>query len=87
MASSPENLIPALPESAIATIEGARRLRSTRRQGTERLFEFLRSRSEGPVYASLDDKVAAVIVILWAFDADPARVRRLTGWAWIHGKG
>lgn len=49
----------------------------------ERLFEYLRSRIEGEVYATLADKVAAVEAILWELDADPVRVRRLTGWAWI----
>ncbi len=49
----------------------------------ERVFEELRREVEGEVYASLDDKVAAVNVELAKFDADPERVRRLTNWAWI----
>lgn len=49
----------------------------------ERVFEVLRGRIEGTVYATLDAKVAAVEAILQEWDADPARVRRLTGWAWI----
>lgn len=49
----------------------------------ERVFEELRRRIEGVVYASLDDKVAAVEAILRAWDDDPALVRRLAGWEWI----
>lgn len=49
----------------------------------ERVFEELRRRIEGTVYASLDAKVAAVEAILRGWDADPAPVRRLAGWAWI----
>ncbi len=50
----------------------------------ERVFEEIRGEIEGEVYATLEDKVAAVEAILRALDADPARVQRLTGWAWIH---
>jgi hypothetical protein len=49
----------------------------------ERMFEEVRRKIEGRVYATLDDKVAAVDAILREWDADPARVRQLTGWAWI----
>ena len=49
----------------------------------ERVFEELRRAVEGTLYASLDDKVAAVNAELKAFDADPVRVRRLTNWDWI----
>ena len=49
----------------------------------ERLFEEARRRVEGTVYATLDDKVAAVQAFLEALDADPARVRRLCGWDWL----
>lgn len=49
----------------------------------ERLFEALRGRIEGKVYAALDDKIAAVEAILHEWDADPARVRRLAGWTWL----
>ena len=49
----------------------------------ERLFEEVRRRVEGTVYATLDDKVAAVQAFLEELDADPARVRRLCGWGWI----
>ena len=50
----------------------------------ERLFEEIRRRVEGKVYATLDDKLAAVEAVLEEFDADPARVRQLCGWGWIH---
>lgn len=49
----------------------------------ERLFEEIRRRVEGRVYATLDDKVAEVQTFLEELDADPARVRRLCGWDWI----
>lgn len=50
----------------------------------ERLFEEIRRRVEGRVYATLDDKVAEVQAFLEELDADPPRVRRLCGWEWIH---
>jgi hypothetical protein len=50
----------------------------------ERVFEELRAAIEGEVYPTLDDKVARVEAILQRWDADPDRVQRLTGWAWIH---
>jgi DDE superfamily endonuclease len=50
----------------------------------ERLFEEIRRRFEGRVYATLDDKVADVQAFLAALDADPPRVRRLCGWDWIN---
>lgn len=50
----------------------------------ERVFEELRRATTGRVFATLDDKAAAVEAILRQWDADPDRVRRLTGWAWIH---
>jgi transposase len=49
----------------------------------ERLFEEIRRQVEGRVYASLDEKVAAVQALLDELDTDPARVRRLCGWDWI----
>lgn len=49
----------------------------------ERLFEEIRRRVEGRVYATLDDKVAEVQRFLDELDADPPRVRRLCGWDWI----
>jgi hypothetical protein len=50
----------------------------------ERLFEEIRRRVEGRVYATLDAKVADVQVFLEQIDADPPRVRRLCGWDWIN---
>ena len=50
----------------------------------ERIFEAIRRAIEGRVFATLEDKVAAVEALLQQLDADPARVRRLAGWAWIH---
>ncbi len=52
-------------------------------QPAERVFEELRRVVEGTVYASLDEKVAAVERELQALAADPARIQRLAGWAWI----
>ena len=50
----------------------------------ERLFEEIRRRFEGRVYATLDDKAAEVQAFLEELDAHPARVRRLCGWDWIN---
>ena len=50
----------------------------------ERLFEEIRRRVEGRVYATIDDKVADVQAFLEQLDADPGRVRRLCGWDWIN---
>jgi transposase len=49
----------------------------------ERFFQELRRAVEGEPYASLDDKVAAVQRIVDEWDADPARVRSLSGGHWI----
>jgi transposase len=49
----------------------------------ERLFEEIRRRVEGRVYATLDAKAADVQAFLDELDADPARVRQLCGWDWI----
>ncbi len=49
----------------------------------ERLFEEIRRRVEGRVYATLDDKIAEVQTFLEELDADPPRLRRLCGWDWI----
>ena len=49
----------------------------------ERLFEEVRRRVEGTVYATLDAKVAEVQAFLEELDADPARVRRPCGWGWL----
>jgi hypothetical protein len=50
----------------------------------ERLFEEIRRRVEGRVYATHDDKAAEVQAYLDELDADPARVRRLGDWDWIN---
>jgi hypothetical protein len=52
-------------------------------QPAERVFEDLRRAREGKVYASIDEQVAAVEREVRALAADPARVQRLAGWAWI----
>ena len=49
----------------------------------ERCFEELRRMVEGRVYASLEEKVAAIEAELRKWDVDPDRVRRLVGWWWI----
>jgi transposase len=49
----------------------------------ERVFQELRRAAEGLVYATLAEKVAVVEGELAALAADPARLRRLTGWRWI----
>ena len=49
----------------------------------ERIFQELRRAVEGLVYATLEEKIAVVERELAALAADPARLRRLTGWAWI----
>jgi len=49
----------------------------------ERVFEELRRVVEGKIYATIDDKVAAVAAYLARLEADPARVRSLTHWSWI----
>ena len=52
-------------------------------QPAERVFEELRRVVEGQVYASLEEKVAAVERELQALAADPERVKSLAGWHWI----
>ena len=52
-------------------------------QPAERVVEELRRVVAGQVYATLDEKVAAVERDLQAVAADPERVRRLAGWHWI----
>ena len=49
----------------------------------ERLIEELRRGVEGKVYASLQEKVAAIEDELRKWDVDADRVRRLAGWTWI----
>ena len=50
----------------------------------ERVCEELRRAVAGQVYATLDEKVAAVERELQALAADPQRVKSLAGWQWIH---
>ncbi len=49
----------------------------------ERVFEELRRTVEGRTYDSLADKMTVIERELAALAADPIRLRRLTGWAWI----
>jgi len=57
--------------------------RSPELNPAERVFEELRRAIEGKVYATLDDKVAAVEAELAKLEAEPAQVRSLAGWDWI----
>ncbi len=49
----------------------------------ERVFEELRRKIEGRNYDHIEQKKAAVEAELETFVTDPAKVRSLTGWAWI----
>jgi hypothetical protein len=49
----------------------------------ERVFEELRRRAEGRTYATVADKQAVVDASLTELAADPNRVTRLCGWAWL----
>jgi hypothetical protein len=49
----------------------------------ERVFLELRRAVEGLVYATLDQKMAAIERELTVLAANPARLQQLTGWAWI----
>jgi len=49
----------------------------------ERVIQELRRAVEGRLYATLEDKVVAIEARLAQFDADPASLQRLTGWAWL----
>jgi len=49
----------------------------------ERVFEELRRQIEGRLYATIEEKVAAVEAELVALAADAERIRRLAGWSWI----
>jgi transposase len=49
----------------------------------ERVFEELRRATEGKVYATLDEKVAAVEGRLAELEANPDRVRSLADRGWI----
>ena len=50
----------------------------------ERVFEELRRAVEGKAHPTLADKVAAVETELAKWEAEPARIRSLAGWAWIN---
>jgi len=49
----------------------------------ERVFEEIRRRVEGRVYPNLDAKQAVVETYLQELATDPARVKQLSGWAWL----
>ena len=49
----------------------------------ERVFQEVRRHVEGRVYPSLQAKQDAADAYLAELAADPARVRRLCGWAWL----
>ena len=49
----------------------------------ERLFEEIRARTEGVVYASLDAKQEVAEAYLRELARDPERVKQLCGWRWI----
>ncbi len=49
----------------------------------ERIFQEIRRAVEGRPYSSLEEKMECVERELRRWAADPERVRRLTGWAWI----
>lgn len=49
----------------------------------ERVFEEIRRRTEGRVYDTVADKRAVAQAYLASLAADPDRIRRLCGWAWL----
>lgn len=49
----------------------------------ERVFEAIRSKVEGEVYATIADKQAAVEKFLKELAAAPERIKKLAGWDWI----
>lgn len=49
----------------------------------ERVFEEVRRWTEGKVYASLEEKAAAVAAFLIQLESDPTRLQALAGWDWI----
>ena len=49
----------------------------------ERVFEVVRAKIEGRIYASLAEKMQKVENTLRRMAADPAGIRRLCGWTWI----
>ena len=49
----------------------------------ERIFEEIRRRTEGRVYATVADKQAVAQAYLAGLADDPDRIRRLCGWDWL----
>jgi hypothetical protein len=49
----------------------------------ERVFEWLRARIEGEVYATLQRKQCQIEHYLRRLNADKVRLKSLIGWAWI----
>ena len=49
----------------------------------ERVFEEIRARVEGVVYASLDVKQAVAEAFLRELQHDPQRVKQLCDWTWV----
>jgi transposase len=50
----------------------------------ERVFEWLRAKIEGEVYASLQHKRLRIDQLMHRLNADKAGLRQLIGWQWIH---
>lgn len=50
----------------------------------ERVFEWLRGKIEGEVYASLDHKRHVINQLLRSLNADKLHLQLLIGWQWIH---
>lgn len=51
---------------------------------TERVGEEIRAYTEGRIYESIYQKMAAAETVLNKLSADPEAVKRLTGWDWIN---
>lgn len=49
----------------------------------ERIFQEVRRWTDGRVYESIEEKIAATDIYMRGLAADPSRVRSLCGWAWI----
>lgn len=49
----------------------------------ERIGEAIRARVEGKVYGTIWHKMAAVEELLYELEADPKRVKEMTGWGWV----
>lgn len=50
----------------------------------ERVFEYIRGKTEGEVYPSLQAKRHAIEQILRRLNTDQDRLQQLVGWQWIH---